>query len=354
LLYEAYLRYAQQSLAHNDFDEAGETYQKALRLVPDSESAQEGLQEVAVARAAPFWEEVAELWEADTQESWLQIVSNLEQIVAIDSQAVDASDGISVTLKLYQAHIAWGDHLFADDISEANEHYDMAHSLLPDHPVVEARLAWVDRAQILQQEDVSLLAALVEEINHLAMEQPDLEDPFGRSIQQWLYKARVAYGSALLNQSEDSDDASIDAASFQAMTAMTLALESDDNGESARLLQQRAERMLAERQDQTYILEEPVALEAGDWTRILREYDLPAQTSGQLINLIVLTPVAHSSLQLSSADGIRPLVSNAQGVAIAALDEGSYILSMQSRDTQNEVMLDYSITRTYLVRVRER
>jgi len=105
---------------------------------------------------------------------------------------------------------------------------------------------------------------------------------------------------------------------------------------------------------QVYIFEEPVALEAGDWVKILEEYNLPAQLNGQPVNLIVLTPVAHTSLQLSGAHKMQPLVSNTQGVAMAALTEGHYILAFKSNDIRNEVVLDYSITRTYLVRIRER
>jgi|GEM_PF-5910059 len=249
-LYVAYLRYGQHAFANDALDEAEESYQKALQLVPDSTLAQEGLDAVELARTMPLWEEVTDLWKVDTQESWQQVVSFLEQIAAIDPEAIDTTDGVSVTLKLYFAHIGWGDHLFANKLSEAKEHYGMARSLLTKHPVVEERIAWVDRAQTLQREDASTLATLVEEINYLAMEQPDLEDPVGNSIKQWLYKVHVAYGTALLHQSDESDDASIDAASFQAKKAMALALESDDNGESARLLQKRAERMLTERQNQ--------------------------------------------------------------------------------------------------------
>ena len=39
---------------------------------------------------------------------------------------------------------------------------------------------------------------------------------------------------------------------------------------------------------------------------------------------------------------------------MAALTEGHYILAFKSNDIRNEVVLDYSITRTYLVRIRER
>jgi tetratricopeptide (TPR) repeat protein len=343
LLRDAYLRYGQQLLAGDSLDQAEQTYQAARQLDSRSQPAQAGLDAVAVARVQPLWSTMKSLWPANTLESWPRVVDALEKIRAISPQAISPDDGLSVTLNLYRAQVAWGDLLYAQEQPDAAKHYAAARALLPADPLAADRLDWTERRRRLREAHVADWPALLEELQQLAAQTPSLSDPAGRSINQWLYTAHVGYAQALLGQEQSG--ATAGAVLQQAQAALELASASDDNGAAARLLvQQASDRLRAYN-----LTAEP--LDASALSKVLRERNLPEKLRGQVVNLIVLTPVANMPLTLIGSKGSQQLVSNRAGMAFAALDNDRYRLSLIDGEGGIEVVLDYATAPAYLVRV---
>jgi hypothetical protein len=346
LLRDAYLRYGQQLLAGGSLDGAEQAYQRARQLDPTSRSAQQGLDAVVAARVRPLWSDATNLQRAGTVEGWSQVVEALERIRAISPDAISPNHGISITLELYRAQIAWGDLLYAQERADAAGHYAAARALLPADLLAAERLNWIERRRRLREAQVADWPALLEELQRLVDQSPTLADPAGRSVGQWLYAARVGYAQALLAQEPSGPTA--EAALQQAQAALDLAGGSDDSGAAARLAEQQA----IDRLRVYNLVAEPLDAEA--LSKVLRERNLPERQNGRPVNLLVLTPTANMALTLSGPQETQQLVSSRAGVAFAALDADAYRLSLGSGAQASEVALDYSRAAAYLVRVTPR
>jgi hypothetical protein len=304
------------------------------------------LDAVVAARVRPLWSDATNLQRAGTVEGWSQVVEALERIRAISPDAISPNHGISITLELYRAQIAWGDLLYAQERADAAGHYAAARALLPADLLAAERLNWIERRRRLREAQVADWPALLEELQRLVDQSPTLADPAGRSVGQWLYTARVGYAQALLAQEPSGPTA--EAALQQAQAALDLAGGSDDSGAAARLAEQQAINRL-----RVYnLVAEPLDAEA--LSKVLRERNLPERQNGRPVNLLVLTPTANMALTLSGPQETQQLVSSRAGVAFAALDADAYRLSLGSGAQASEVALDYSRAAAYLVRVTPR
>jgi tetratricopeptide (TPR) repeat protein len=343
-LRETYERLGAVLISAGALDEAERVYGQALALDGEAPAAKAGLRAIAEARVAPLWAAVEQRWPANTEASWPEVVENLQQISAIQPEARNPTNGLSVTLQLAKAQIAWGDLLFANDLAAAAQHYANALTLLPTNSIAKERSIWIERARSLETVALAEWPARIVELEQAASAQPDQRDPAGRSINQWRYDVHLAYGRALLN----AGGAVADEVRNQADAALALAAEAEDKGDAARQLKREAEALL-EAASGYQISASPLAGDA--WNNLLRDRQIEAAIEGRPINLVVVTPLANLAITLTSAGASQQLVTDRAGVAFAALNSGTYILTLADNKAAGEVTLNLSTAATYLVRV---
>ena len=346
-LRQAYERYGDALLAATKLDEAAAAYRQALALDPASVAAQAGLTNVMAVRATPLWAEVAQLWSAKSAQSWPQVVSDLEQIRALDPAALSPTDQISVTLRLAQAQIGWGDLLFTTDPTAAGEHYGAARTLDASVSGVGDRLAWAERGGKFRSATIDVWPTMIAELERAATTHPAPRDPAGRTIDQWRYDAHVGYGRALLERGGAVGAEAL----VQADLALNLAQAAEDRGERARLLKRESEALLAAASGYQISAN---TLDARAWSEILSDRHIAAKLDTRPVNLVVVAPAANLVISITGSAGNQQVVTDRTGVAIAALPGGSYLISLADRPAAGTVTLDLSTASTYLVRITPR
>ncbi|NCC30820.1 MAG: tetratricopeptide repeat protein [Chloroflexia bacterium] len=344
LLITAYERYASALLEANQLDQAEAMFRQALALDPASSDAQAGLTAVIEARTKTLWTEAEQLWPVNTTASWAQVVTLLEQIHVLHPEAQSPEAAIGVKTRLAQAQMAWGDLLFATDVTEAHEHYVLAATLEQDLEGLADRLKWIARATQFRDASVATWPALISELEQAVQLTPNTSDPAVRTVEQWLYDSYVGYGLALL---ERGGAVGTDALA-QANTALSLAQVAEDRGESARQLKREAEALLASTSAYQIIT---TRLDASEWTRLLTDRRLATQINGDPVNLLIIAPTSNLVLNLVGSSGNRQIVTDRTGVASAALPSGRYLLSLAELPMVGEANLDLSTSATYLVRI---
>jgi len=128
-LYAAHVSYGYQLLEKGDTAGAATQFNLALKIKPDGEEAIAGLQQAITTPSPPLTvEEQLEqrLDEAWTAENWEEVISLIEQIVAINPN-------YDTTEKLYAAHVNYGHKLTAEGkLEEAKEEFIHALTIKPD------------------------------------------------------------------------------------------------------------------------------------------------------------------------------------------------------------------------------
>ena len=128
-LYEAHVNYGYQLLEGGDTGGAATQFNLALKIKPDGEEAIAGLQQATTTPSPTLTvEEQLEqrLDEAWAAENWEEVISLIEQIVAINPY-------YDTTEKLYAAHVNYGHKLTAEGrLEEAKEEFLRALGIKPD------------------------------------------------------------------------------------------------------------------------------------------------------------------------------------------------------------------------------
>ena len=128
-LYEAHVNYGYQLLEGGDTGGAATQFNLALKIKPDGEEAIAGLQQATTTPSPTLTvEEQLEqrLDEAWAAENWEEVISLIEQIVAINPY-------YDTTEKLYGAHVNYGHKLTAEGrLEEAKEEFLRALGIKPD------------------------------------------------------------------------------------------------------------------------------------------------------------------------------------------------------------------------------
>jgi LysM repeat protein len=129
-LYAAHVNYGYQLLGEGDTGGATMQFNAALEIKPDGEEAMAGLQQAAATPPPTLTvEEQLEqrLDEAWATENWEEVISLIEQILAINPDYDD------LTEKLYTAHVNYGHKLAAERrLEEAKEEFIRALAIKPD------------------------------------------------------------------------------------------------------------------------------------------------------------------------------------------------------------------------------
>lgn len=198
-------------------------------------------------REQELWNDANTLAKAETPENMSKLVAALQQIEAINPVSANPAGGMTVTLQLSRAWLAWGDMIYKQEPSDAALQYGEAHKLMPNDGDVIDRSAWVERARDWRDANISTWPDLIAELSQAAGKDSKLTDPAGRSIAQWLYDAHLAYGQALYNRGSaattvDTRQSDIKTALEQADAALKLA-GAKDKGEAARRLKEQAETL---------------------------------------------------------------------------------------------------------------
>jgi LysM repeat protein/Tfp pilus assembly protein PilO len=142
-LYAAHVNYGRQLLGEGDPDEATEQFNSALEIKADGPEAQAGLQQALAWEPTPTTaptpsstpapalteeEQLAQsLHEPWAEEDWEEVISLIEQILAINSDYDDMAE------KLYAAHVNYGRQLAAEGkLEEAKSEFTRALDVKPD------------------------------------------------------------------------------------------------------------------------------------------------------------------------------------------------------------------------------
>lgn len=129
-LYAAHVNYGYQLLGEGDTGGAIMQFNAALEIKPDGEEAMAGLQQASATPPPTLTvEEQLEqrLDEAWATENWEEVISLIEQILAINPDYDD------MTEKLYTAHVNYGRKLAAERrLEEAKEEFTRALAIKPD------------------------------------------------------------------------------------------------------------------------------------------------------------------------------------------------------------------------------
>ncbi|MEE9490730.1 MAG: type 4a pilus biogenesis protein PilO [Dehalococcoidia bacterium] len=128
-LYAAHVNYGYQLLEEGDTGGATAQFQAALEIKPDGEEAIAGLQRATTTPTPTSTVEQQleqRLDEAWAAENWEEVISLIEQIVAINPY-------YDTTEKLYAAHVNYGHKLAAEGkLEEAKEEFSRALGIKPD------------------------------------------------------------------------------------------------------------------------------------------------------------------------------------------------------------------------------
>lgn len=129
-LYAAHVNYGYQLLEEGNTDGAATQFNLALEIKPGGEEAIAGLQQASTTPSPTLTaeEQLAQrLDEAWAAENWEEVISLIEQILAINPNYND------MTEKLYAAHVNYGHKLVAEGkLEEAKEEFIRALDIKPD------------------------------------------------------------------------------------------------------------------------------------------------------------------------------------------------------------------------------
>jgi hypothetical protein len=256
-----------------------------------------------------------------------------------------------VTLSLYHAYLDWGDTLYKHgQPAEALARYTQADAVLRSDPRAGIAAEWARLRQELDTADAGNWPRLLETLKQRALQTPGERDPAGSAIETLLYDAYVHYGDALIAQG----GLVAESVRAQAEAALTLAAAAKDQGQAARELKARAEKLSTT--SGAYKLEWQKIDSAALWLKELQSRKLPQKQDQKSVNLIVINnnPNPKLTLTLTRPDstGPQPLLFDAKGFAFAAIESQPVILKLTNGAQTVAIPLEFSNGETYLVRVQ--